>query len=86
MNLAVYVCLFSIFLFCLVVSTIVLYFIMNRTDTAKYDGFKSTSTSVIKNIILHYMESYLNFTQIIPQQHQLWYKLICIVLEEQVAV
>ena len=39
----------------------VLYYIMTRGDTAKYDGFKSTSTSVIQYIILHYMESYLNF-------------------------
>ena len=82
-NLAVYIC--TIFLFCLVVSTIVPYCIMTRADTAKYDSlFKSTSTSVI--LILHYMESYLNFIQIIPQQYQLWYKLICIVLEEQVSM
>ena len=34
-NLAVYIC--TIFLFCLVVSTIVPYCIMTRADSAKYD-------------------------------------------------
>ena len=58
---------------------------MTRADTAKYDGFKSTSTSV-KTIIPTLYGIIFELHQDYSLAASIKYLLVCIVLKEQVAV